>query len=68
MQEFEAQVRALAARIEQELEEGHLNFPTSMEISLRIKKLADDPASSIDEIVVFVRAEPVLSAKVIRMA
>lgn len=68
MQEFEAQVRALAARIEQELEEGHLNFPTSMEISLRIKKLADDPASSIDEIVVVVRAEPVLSAKVIRMA
>jgi len=68
MQDFEAQTRALAAQIEQELEEGHLNFPTSMEISLRIKQLADDPDSSIEDIVSVVRAEPVLSAKVIRMA
>ncbi len=68
MQDFEAQTRALAAQIEQELEEGHLNFPTAMEISLRIKRLADDPNSSIDDIVTVVRAEPVLSAKVIRMA
>ena len=68
MQDFEAQTRALAARIEQELEEGHLNFPTSMEVSLRIKQLADDPDSSIDSIITAVRAEPVLSAKVIRMA
>ena len=68
MQDFEAQTRALAAQIELELEEGHLNFPTSMEISLRIKQLADDPNSSIDDIVAIVRTEPVLSAKVIRMA
>jgi len=68
MQDFEAQIRALAAQIEQELEEGHLNFPTSMEISLRIKQLADNPNSSINEIVAAVRAEPVLSAKVVRMA
>ena len=68
MRDFEAQTRALAAQIERELEEGHLNFPTSMEISLRIKQLADDPSSSIDEIITAVRAEPVLSAKVIRMS
>jgi HD-like signal output (HDOD) protein len=68
MQDFEAQTRALAAQIERELEEGHLNFPTSMEISLRIKQLVDDPDSSLDDIVSVVRAEPVLSAKVIRMA
>ena len=68
MQDFEAQTRALAAQIERELEEGHLNFPTSMEISLRIKQLADDPNSSVEDIVAAVRAEPVLSAKVIRMA
>jgi HD-like signal output (HDOD) protein len=68
MQDFEAQTRALAAQIEQELEEGHLNFPTSMEISLRIKQLADDPNSSVDDIVAVVCTEPVLSAKVIRMA
>ncbi|MDR1423829.1 MAG: HDOD domain-containing protein [Azoarcus sp.] len=68
MQDFGAQTRAFAAQIEAELETGHLNFPTSMDISLRIKQLADDPDSSIDDIVAVVRAEPVLSAKVIRMA
>ncbi|MDR1662423.1 MAG: HDOD domain-containing protein [Azoarcus sp.] len=68
MQDFEAQTRAFAARIETELDAGHLNFPTSMDISLRIKQLADDPDSSIDDIVSVVRTEPVLSAKVIRMA
>jgi HD-like signal output (HDOD) protein len=68
MQDFEAQTRALAAQIELELEEGHLNFPTSMEISLRIKQLADDPDSSVEDIVAVVCTEPVLSAKVIRMA
>ncbi|MCL2589473.1 MAG: HDOD domain-containing protein [Betaproteobacteria bacterium] len=68
MQDFEVQTRALAAQIERELEEGQLNFPTSMEVSLRIKQLADDPNSSVDDIVAVVRTEPVLSAKVIRMA
>ncbi|MDR0716022.1 MAG: HDOD domain-containing protein [Azoarcus sp.] len=68
MQDFEAQTRAFAGQIETELEAGHLNFPTSMDISLRIKDLADDPDSSIDDIVAVVRAEPVLSAKAIRMA
>jgi HD-like signal output (HDOD) protein len=68
MQDFEAQTRAFAAQIETELEAGHLNFPTSMDISLRIKELADDPGSSIDAIVTVVSAEPVLSAKTIRMA
>jgi HD-like signal output (HDOD) protein len=68
MQEFEAQTRAFAAQIERELESGHLNFPTSMDVSLRIKKLADDPDSSIDDIVTVVRAEPVLAAKTIRMS
>ena len=68
MQDFEVQTWALAAKIGQELEDGHLNFPTSMEISLRIKQLADNPNSSVDDIVAVVRAEPVLSAKVLRMA
>ena len=68
MLDFEAQTRAFANQIETELESGHLNFPTSMDISLRIKQLADDPDSSIDDIVAVVRAEPVLSAKVVRMA
>jgi HD-like signal output (HDOD) protein len=68
MQDFESQARAQAAQIEQELEEGHLNFPTAMEISLRVKELADDPNSSVDDIAAVVSTEPVLSAKVVRMA
>lgn len=68
MQEFDAQTRDFAAQIENELEAGNLNFPTSMDISLRIKRLADDPDSSIGDIVAAVRGEPVLSAKVLRMS
>ncbi|MDR0564566.1 MAG: HDOD domain-containing protein [Azoarcus sp.] len=68
MRDFESQIRAFAAQIETELETGHLNFPTAMEISLRIKQLADNPESSIDDIAALVHTEPVLSAKVVRMA
>lgn len=68
MQDFESQEQAFAERIEQELFEGRLNFPTALDVSLRIKKLADDPSSSLDDIAKVVRAEPVLSAKTVRMA
>lgn len=68
MQDFDAQARAFSEQIEAELHEGRLNFPTSLDVSLRIKRLADDPNSSLDDIATVVRAEPVLSAKVVRMA
>ncbi|PTD95334.1 HDOD domain-containing protein [Pseudothauera lacus] len=68
MQEFEQQAQAFANQIEEELQEGRLNFPTALDVSLRIKKLADNPESTLDEIAAVVRAEPVLSAKVVRMA
>lgn len=68
MQEFEAQTQAFSEQIEAELEDGRLNFPTSLDVSLRIKRLADDPDSSLDSIAAVVKAEPVLSAKVVRMA
>lgn len=68
MHDFETQAQAFSEQIEAELEEGRLNFPTSFDVSLRIKRLADDPASSLEDIANVVRAEPVLSAKVVRMA
>ncbi|ANQ85434.1 HDOD domain-containing protein [Azoarcus olearius] len=68
MHDFEAQAQTFSEQIEAELEEGRLNFPTSLDVSLRIKRLADDPASSLEDIANVVRAEPVLSAKVVRMA
>lgn len=68
MHDFDAQAQAFSEQIEAELEEGRLNFPTSLDVSLRIKRLADDPASTLEDIANVVRAEPVLSAKVVRMA
>lgn len=68
MQGFEEQAAAFAERIAHELAERRLNFPVSMEVSLRIKRLADDPDATLDQIAAVVQAEPVLSAKVIRMA
>lgn len=68
MHDFEAQARAFRERIERELEEGSLSFPTSLDVSLRIKRLADNPATTLDEIAAVVKAEPVLSAKAVRMA
>lgn len=68
MYDFDAQAQAFSEQIEAELDDGRLNFPTSLDVSLRVKQLADDPDSSLDEIATVVKAEPVLSAKVIRMA
>ncbi|BAL25332.1 HDOD domain-containing protein [Azoarcus sp. KH32C] len=68
MQEFESQAQAFADRIEAELNDGQLSFPTSLDISLRVKRLADNPDSSLEQIAAVVRTEPVLSAKVVRMA
>ncbi|HRP77380.1 MAG TPA: HDOD domain-containing protein [Rhodocyclaceae bacterium] len=68
MQDFDTQAQAFGAQVEQELLEGRLNFPTALDVSMRIKRLADDPASSLDDIAAVVKAEPVLSAKAVRMA
>jgi HD-like signal output (HDOD) protein len=68
MHDFEAQSQAFSEQIEQELLEGQLNFPTAMDVSMRIKRLADDSASSLGDIARVVQAEPVLSAKAVRMA
>ncbi|MBA4741356.1 MAG: HDOD domain-containing protein [Azoarcus sp.] len=68
MHDFDSQLRAFGERIEREMLEGRLNFPTVLDLSVRIKSIADDPDSSLDDIAVVVRAEPVLSAKAVRMA
>ena len=68
MEEFQSQIDAFAEQIEQELRDGVLSFPTVFDLSLRIKRLADSPESSLTDIANAVKAEPVLAAKVIRMA
>lgn len=68
MTDFDEQLKAFGERIEKEMVEGRLNFPTVLDLSLRIKTVADDPDSSLDDIAAIARAEPVLSAKAVRMA
>lgn len=68
MSAFDEQIKAFGERIEKEMAEGRLNFPTVLDLSLRIKQVADDPESSLDNIVAIARAEPVLAAKAVRLA
>lgn len=68
MDDFQSQLDAFSQQIDDELRDGTLSFPTVFDLSMRIKKLADSPDSSLNDITAVVRAEPVLAAKVIRMA
>jgi len=68
MQDFETQAQAFSEQIEEELRDGRLNFPTALDVSMRIKRLADNPESTLVQIASVVKAEPVLSAKAVRMA
>ena len=68
MSEFAQQLAAFSMAIERELETGNLNFPTVLDLSLRIKRVADDADSSLEDIAKLIRLEPVLSARVIQMA
>lgn len=68
MHDLQKQTEAFAAEIEDELRQGMLSFPTVFDLSMRIKHIADDPDSSLDDIARVVKAEPVLSAKTLRMA
>ncbi len=68
MTAFEDQLAAFTETLEHELDDGSLSFPTVFDLSLRIKELSDDPQVSVEEIAQLVRTEPVLSAKVLRVA
>ncbi|MCB1887967.1 MAG: HDOD domain-containing protein [Rhodocyclaceae bacterium] len=65
---LERQMNELAESIGAELASGKINFPTFLEASLRIKERADDPDVSLQDIAALIQAEPVLSARVIKMA
>ena len=65
---LEAQVNALSELIGAELASGKVNFPTFLQASIRIKECADDPDTSLQDIANLIRAEPLLSARVIGMA
>lgn len=55
-------------RLSAELESGDIVFPTSIDVSLRIRQALENPDININEVSRLVSAEPVLSAKAIRLA
>lgn len=65
---LEQQMNELSEAIGAELASSKINFPTFLEASVRIKQCADDPDISLQDIANLIRAEPVLSARVIKMA
>lgn len=68
MSQFHKELQAFSMSIEKELVERELNFPTVIGLSRRIRRVADDPHSSAEQLAVLVRVEPVVSARVVRMA
>lgn len=68
MSSFHGELRAFSAAIERELVQRELAFPTVLDLSLRIRRLAGDPASTIGDIARLVQLEPVLAARVVRSA
>ncbi len=65
---FHAALRSFSAAIESELQSRELSFPTVLDLSLRVRKVASDPDSTVEELAKLIRLEPVLSARTIRMA
>jgi hypothetical protein len=55
------QIAATAAR-------GDLVFSSSAELGLRIKRALDDPDASVDQVAKLIKAEPLLSARVVAVA
>jgi len=64
---IQAAVAALAPAVES-INSENLTFATSADASLRVMKAVDNPDLSMDGLARIVSAEPLLSAKVVRMA
>lgn len=54
--------------ITQELESGSVSFPTSIDATLRIRRMIDDPGADADHLARAVATEPLLAAKLVRLA
>ena len=65
---IDAQIEAFSTELRAGIECGNLSFPTCFDLSLRIQRIADDPNATIDAFATAVKSEPVLSAKLLRLA
>ncbi|TVO53354.1 HDOD domain-containing protein [Denitromonas halophila] len=65
---FENALDAFSRTIENDLATRQLTFPTFLDLTIRIKRVCDDPQASLDDIICVIRADPLLSARIIRLA
>ena len=61
-------VQAALKAVAEEAARGDMVFSTHAELALRVQHLLDDPDCSIDQLSKLVSAEPILSARVVRIA
>ncbi len=60
--------QAFLHTISQELEQGELRFPTSMEVTMRVLEALDDPDMDLGRMSSMVSAEPLLAARTVALA
>ncbi|MCZ4305773.1 HDOD domain-containing protein [Zoogloeaceae bacterium G21618-S1] len=65
---FESALDAFSRTIENDLATRQLTFPTFLDLTIRIKRVCDDPQASLEDIIRVIRADPLLSARIIRLA
>ncbi len=58
----------LLERLAEDLSRGDLVFPTSFNITLKVRDLLRDPDVSIDKLARVLQSEPIISAKLLKMA
>lgn len=68
MQDLAPRTERFMRDITQDLESGSVSFPTSMDATLRIRRMIDDPGADTDHLATVVAAEPLLAAKLVRLA
>lgn len=61
-------VQAILADIAKAAARDELIFPTTTEMALKVQRVLDDPDCSIDQLAKLVRADPLLSARVVAVA
>ena len=60
--------QAFLHTISQELEDGELRFPTSLEVTMRVLEALDDPDMDLGRMSAMVSAEPLLAARTVALA
>ncbi len=68
MDKVQLQRDALADEIGRDLAEGHLDFPTFLDVPMKIQHLLESEATGLDELVALIRIEPVLAARILGLA